>query len=389
MEASNAPSRQRSYWLDNAKAITMVMVVIMHVALSPLYDSSDYIKILYKFINFIIMPCFMILSGYLSKNRINNRRYNVAITRLFIPYLIAQFAMYLLYCFTGTQSIFFVVSGTSQMFWLRPTQALWYLLAMFVYQMLTPSIVHNKKPWAVLLVAGLCSLAIGFAPYIGYLSVNMLVGHYPFFLFGYFLKEKSLVALKKKRFQIGGAVIIIGLILLCVFGYQDIYHRFIPVFMNPYSSYDSLYFPGYGLLCRFLYLFAAVAVSLSLISLTPKRKTFFSYIGQHSIYVYILHVFVYMALRIANVYLDGAFFGKINSGLEYIIFIVLAIALAVILASKPVRYLTRPLIEPNIDMGLLGKRIFASKPSPNPLEEKENSQEKLASADVHTNDPSE
>lgn len=367
MESTIAASRQRSYWLDNAKAITMVMVVIIHI-FGPLYDSSDYIKILYKFINFIIMPCFMILSGYLSKNRINNRRYNVVITRLFIPYLIAQFGMYLIYCFTGTQDIHFVVSGTSHMIWLRPTQALWYLVAMFVYQFLTPSIVKNKKPWAVLLVASLCSLAIGYAPYIGYLSVNMLVGHYPFFLLGYYLKEKSLVQLKRKSFQVASGIIMIGFILFCIFTYQTLYHRSIPVFMDPYGGYDNLYFPGFGILCRFVYLFAAVAVSLSLISLSPKKKTFFSYVGQYSIYVYILHIFVYMALRIANTLLEGEFYSKINSGLEYVILLLLSIALAFILASKPVRYLTRPFIEPNIDMGLLGRRIFASKPTSQPPE---------------------
>ena len=86
----------RDPWLDNAKAGLIILVVIGHMVSTPkLYFLT--FEWIYDFINFFHMPAFLVISGYLMKGRVKNRRTDAVINKNLIPYLFAQVMLYVLF----------------------------------------------------------------------------------------------------------------------------------------------------------------------------------------------------------------------------------------------------------------------------------------------------
>ena len=85
----------------------------------------------------------------------------------------------------------------------------------------------------------------------------------------------------------------------------------------------------------------AIVLSASFFLLVPRRLQWWTTLGQYTMYVYLLHSFVLYPFRESGVLrgLDPTWFWLPAVTL-------LSVATAILLASKPVRRLFRPLIEP-------------------------------------------
>mgnify|MGYP003298660478 CR=1 FL=1 len=102
--------------------------------------------------------------------------------------------------------------------------------------------------------------------------------------------------------------------------------------------------------------FLALLLSLIMVlGMMPTKKTFFSYIGKHSVYVYVLHCMLIVILRELDE--DYDLLRVLTNKWRLLIYCFSGVPLSFVLASKPVRKLTRWFIAPDIDISRMMKRL--------------------------------
>ena len=67
MKVNLMSTKSRNYFLDNYKALLIVLVVIGHF-IEPCYENNDFLTILKWVIFSFHMPAFIFISGFFSKN---------------------------------------------------------------------------------------------------------------------------------------------------------------------------------------------------------------------------------------------------------------------------------------------------------------------------------
>lgn len=336
-------SRQRDVWLDNIKGALVISVVMGHM-MTSLVKYSGTVELLYKIINAAHMACFMILTGYLSKGRIDRRDYKKMFTRLAIPYFAAQMLVWCFGCLYPNASGQLAGQTTSRLVWLLPCYHLWYLFAVLIFNIITPGLarVFRKCPWLLWGCAFAASLLVGYSQEILYMRLTKNIGYYFFFLTGYYLKKEWLCALRDKwRWKVCGFFVVLCWLVLQI-KYNDRIYTRIFFLATPYDKYPEPFSGYYPVISRAVFLLAAVVVSFALMSLMTKRKTILARAGRYSLYVYILHGLLVIAIRTTDIYL------WINTPVRKSVFLLGSAAVAYVFCSPPVIRIFQPFFEPRI-----------------------------------------
>lgn len=344
----------RDYLYDNMKAFLIISVVVGHFASGGTgagfgVDSelSTLITLLKKFIYVYHMPVFMIVSGRFAKSRINKDDWPKVVSKVLVPYLSAQILMLLLCCIVKDPIL------SKNFSFLNPLYGMWYMMNVAVYTIFTAKVKDKKWLFPVSLVV---ALGVGFGLSILWGGFHRLVCYYPFFLFGYLTANMRFDFCKKPWFRVL-AVIAFAALAYYVFT-RGQYINYSLLSINKSYLYISkatktpimrVFVNAIG---RYIMAFVFFFVILGI---TPSRKTIFSYIGQHSVYVYILHLFIVIALR--NYDTDYKLLSHINTWWELGAYFVLTVVLSFILASKPVRVMARPFLAPDFDLERAAKKL--------------------------------
>lgn len=346
-QVSSPLLKERDYWFDNAKAILIVAVVVGHLANGTFSTSTAWVVALQKFIYVFHMPAFMIVSGRFAKRRIDKGDWVTVINRILVPYLVLQTLMLVLYSGMG-------YSSTSSFSYLKPLFGLWYFFNLGFYSLISPHLVKYKWLMPVSLLVG---LGIGILPKVFYGGIYRIFAYYPFFLFGYYTHGMKFEFCKKAWFRVlsVAAFVITGLLvlkyndnisfeLLCMnknykFIAQDVGIRIREALLQNIIRYAV----------GFLFFFFILGVS-------PSKKTFFSYIGTNSSYVYALHIFIIVLLRSIDQKHD--ILRVLTNNWFLLAYCFSGIPMSFILASKPIRKLTRCFVEPNFDLRKLAQKLI-------------------------------
>lgn len=339
-------NKERDYWFDNAKAILITAVVVGHLANGIFSTSTPWVVALQKYIYIFHMPVFMIISGRFAKKRIDRGDWITVINKLIVPYVVLQTLMLLLYSVMEYGS-------TSSFSYFKPLFGLWYFFTIAVYSLISPYIVRFKWALPVSLIVG---LGVGFLPNVFYGGFHRIFCFYPFFLFGYYSFGQDFSFCKKIWFRILSVAVIIatGLLvlkynksvcfeLLCMnkvyeFVAKDVDTTILGAFLMNIARY----------LAGFLFFFFILGV-------TPSKKSFFSYIGTNSSYVYALHLFMIVFLRAVDA--DHDVLRVLTNKWLLLAYCFSGIPIAFILASKPVRKCTRFFVEPDFDIRRIIKKL--------------------------------
>ncbi|NFN80059.1 hypothetical protein FDB25_06475 [Clostridium botulinum] len=189
-------SSDREYWIDNIKAILIYLVITGHFAIL-LVDKSKSMLIYSQFISIFYMPAFMIITGYLSKRRINEKRYGDIIERIFFPYIICNFIMFIIFQSRGISK----VSGIDQteiFIVLQPYYFFGFLLAIFIFNIITPLLAKNGQKVHII-IAVVLSLLCGYGKKVNYMWLSKMIPFYIYFTIEYYLKlERINLFLKHK-----------------------------------------------------------------------------------------------------------------------------------------------------------------------------------------------
>lgn len=339
-------TKQRDYWYDNAKAILITAVVVGHLANGIFSTSTPWVVALQKFIYVFHMPAFMIISGRFAKKRIDRGDWVTVINKLIVPYVVLQTLMLLLYSVMDYAS-------TSSFSYFKPLFGLWYFFTIAAYSLISPYIVKFKWALPLSLIVG---LGVGFLPHTFYGGFHRIFCFYPFFLFGYYTYGSSFSFCKKIWFRIISVAVIIATGLFVLKYNKEV--SFELLCMNKVYSFiaDDV---DTSIMGAFLMNVGRYAVGFLffffILGVTPSKKTFFSYIGTYSSYVYALHLFFIVFLRAVDA--DYDVLRILTNKWLLLAYCFSGIPIAFILASKPVRKLTRFFVEPNFDIRRIVQKL--------------------------------
>jgi fucose 4-O-acetylase-like acetyltransferase len=326
---SKAASSGRDARLDNAKFILIALVVLGH-AIEPLRDHGP-AEALYYWIYFFHMPAFILISGYLSRSfDASSNRVEKLVLSLAVPYLIF---------WTIHQSIYFVERGgpPDSLSVLKPTWTLWFLVALFLWRLSVP--IWKRLRWPVL-VAVAVSMFGATASLGDTLSMGRVISFLPFFVLGLSLRREHFAYLDRLWVRILSLLVLGATAVLAV-----------PI--SGHLSRDWLFWkdsltdrdidplmPSFGIRLAFMAL--ALVMTVAVLALTPKQRTWFTALGSYTLYVYLGHSVVLILLKATPWYdVMGGMTGLAVTS-------VLALALTLLLCAPWVRAGMRWAVEPQL-----------------------------------------
>ncbi len=334
-----APARQRRrvpFW-DNARFACIVLVVAGHAMQRLIYD-SDVALAVYLFVYAFHMPAFAIISGYFSKSGALGRRQMArVITDILLPYLIFETL------WTLTK---WLVEGQANPNPTKPSWTLWFLLALGIFRLVLPYLALLRWP---LLWTAVISVGVGYLPNVdSTLSLSRTLGLLFFFTLGWWLREHDIVERARLLGRrpwwafAGAAVVLVAAAAtswLFVDAWREMDLRSWLFYEDSYAALGGTNWWAGGV--RIALIAVALLLSAAFFVLVPRSTTWWTHFGKYTMYVYLLHSFVLYPFRESGVLrgLDPTWFWLP-------VVIVGAVLIALALATKPVRTVFRPLVEP-------------------------------------------
>lgn len=331
-----SPRRRVPFW-DNARYACIVLVVLGHAIQRLTYD-SDIAMALYLSFYAFHMPAFAIIAGYFSKSAPPSRRQMArVVTDIIVPYVIFE----LLWTLTK-----WIVEGRADPNLTRPSWTLWFLLALGIFRVALPYLALLRWPllWGLLI-----SIGAGYLPNVDTtFSLSRTLGFLPFFLFGWWLHEHDVV----DRFRLidfrpwwlrvtAAAVLAVNVFVAWtwveVWSGIDLDQWFF--YVDSYADLGSDQWWSGGV--RLLLIVVGLLLTAAFLILIPRRRTWWTRFGQYTMYVYLLHSFVLYPFRESGILRNAE-----PTWLWLPAVILLSVVIAVVLATRPVRRLFRPLVEP-------------------------------------------
>ncbi|WP_314422135.1 acyltransferase family protein [uncultured Microbacterium sp.] len=330
------PRKRVPFW-DNARYACIVLVVLGHAIQRLTYD-SDIALAAYLALYAFHMPAFAIISGYFSKSgsptRVQMAR---VITDILLPYVIFEFL------WTLTK---WLVEGQADPNLTTPSWTLWFLLALGIFRLVLPYLALLRWPllWTVVI-----SIGVGYLPNVdSTFSLSRTLGLLPFFALGWWLRERDVVdrlrLLELRPWWIRAlSVVVLGAAGFAAWRWIDVWEQ---IDLRHWLFYEDAYADLGGEQwwaggVRVVLMLLAVVLSAAFFALIPRGTFWWTRFGQYTMYVFLLHSFVLYPFRETGVLRDLD-----PTWLWLPLVTLLSVVLALALATKPVRTLFRPLVEP-------------------------------------------
>ena len=278
------------------------------------------------------MPVFIFVSGFLSKNFIENKKIQkYKIINFFVLYIILRCLMFIVIKIFVNNNYEFNIFSAPNVCWYMLAMGFWYVLTFYLKKL-------NKL--YVLIVSILLSCFVGYIKFdANILCYLRLISFYPFFLCGYYvngcekIKNKFMYFVKNKNNSIIGFILYI---LLFIFIYINIdtlfgYKNFL---LNNKNYFDLGININLIWLIKLVYFCIALLMVLFFICIVPKKKTFFSVLGARTLQVYFLHRII---IYIMNYFMFNIF-GKDYSAFLSLFMLLIGVILTFILSLKIFSY---------------------------------------------------
>lgn len=333
---SAAPAGRVPFW-DNARFAAIALVVVGHAVQRLTYD-SDAALALYLLVYAFHMPALAIISGYFSRSGAPTATQMArVITDILVPYAIFETL------WTLTK---WLVEGHANANPTQPSWTLWFLLALGIFRLVLPYLALLRWPlaWTVVI-----SIGTGYLPNIdSTFALTRTLGLLPFFALGWWLRERDIVARfrlldRRPWWTVAGAVAAFVAAAVCIRVFVDTWRD---VNLRAWLFYDDAYADLIGPQwwaggVRLALGTIALVLCAAFFVLLPRRHTWWTHFGQYTMYVYLLHSFVLYPFR------ESGLLRELDPTWIWLpIVVVAAILVALALATRPVRRVFRPLIEP-------------------------------------------
>lgn len=268
---------ERSAYFDNARAILIFLVVFGHM-LSGFIKENHIVASIYMFIFLFHMPAFILISGHFAKKIYEQGYIQKLIWKLLLPYVIFQILYSMYYYYLFDDQIEFTM--------LVPRWALWFLISLFLWNVLL--YFFGKMKYGMF-IAIVLALIVGYDYDIGeILSLSRTFFFFPFFLLGYHLNRQHFEKLKSKINVFVGFILAI-VVFMIVYYYLPIdYHEWL---IGKHSYFDVSKLSIELAWTERLATYAVTGLATFIFfTLVPKEKMFFTSIGKVTFSIYLMHM---------------------------------------------------------------------------------------------------
>ena len=332
------PRRRVPFW-DNARYACIVLVVLGHAIQRLIYD-SDIAFAFYLALYAFHMPAFAIISGYFSKSGSPTKTQMArVITDILLPYIIFETL------WTLTK---WLVEGQANPNPTQPSWTLWFLLALGIFRLVLPYLALLRWPllWTVAI-----SIGVGYLPNIdSTFSLSRTLGLLPFFTLGWWLRERDVVARLRLLDFRPWWIRVVAVAVLAGTGWAA--WNWLPFWQEFDLRHWLFYEDSYADLglggeqwwaggVRIALMLLAVLLCAAFFALIPRGTYWWTTFGQYTMYVFLLHSFVLYPFRESGILRDLE-----PTWIWLPLVTVLSVVVALALATKPVRRVFRPLVEP-------------------------------------------
>ncbi|MEO3754954.1 acyltransferase family protein [Streptomyces sp. B6B3] len=328
------------HW-DNIRFLSGTLVLFVHMTneLSRL----ELFHWLYMSTWAMRVPAFVIVAGYFSRaDALTNREARRLIESILVPYLLIGLL--------HTAQMGRAPDGEFRFHIVEPAWGMWFLLSLMCWRMALPYLARLRYPMAT---SVLVALVAGYVSDFGTAgSLSRTLSFLPFFLLGWKLRQglfaRELRAAWTKPAAVG---VLATTFLVMAYAHLDISANWLRM-KGPYEGGAPWQDP-FAWTIRGAVLLGGMVVALSFVRLVPRRRLpVITYLGAGGLYIYLLHPLVLRPLQ------DRGALDWIDSNLDQVAMLGLAFVLATVLASPPVRWLARPLVQPRLPW------LFRAEPAP-------------------------
>ena len=281
MKVKIMSTKSRNYFLDNYKALLILLVVMGHF-IEPCHTNNPVLESLKWIIFSFHMPAFIFISGFFSKRAMSLEK---LIQKLVIPYFVYELLYYFLYVF--------VIHKETGLYLNRPKFSLWYLMALFFWRIITPYFQKIPGNMAIAFTAG---LLIGYTQLGNFFSIPRTLFFYPFFLAGYYFQEDWFEILRRhwKAFTLSLTAFVCFFLGTAFLTGTELTTF---IFYGRYS-YEDMDMPGMeGLLVRAGCYVISFLMFFALSAVIPRKRYFFSVLGVRTMPIYLFHGLLYSVLK--------------------------------------------------------------------------------------------
>lgn len=262
-------TQQRYIWLDSAKGISILSVMVCHAGGFVFYTEDTFVI---KVIDSFFMSLFFLCSGFVSLKLFTSsgdRKYGVVLKdfSLLIPFII--FGLTYAYCLTGDVT----VSGLLSKLFSDWSLGYWFLFTLFIFRIssilaakATSAFKSGKYKWTVVLLSIIIVLTLGHYTN----KWGFTVAYFPFFLLGALIKKYDLHTLLKRSMWVCPSMGIIAVIGFTIYHYSE------------YNIHPYVYIFG----IRF---FMTLTIFMGFVN--SGGNTTLAKIGNYSLEIYCLHYF--------------------------------------------------------------------------------------------------
>jgi len=331
--------RQRDPYLDNAKGILIILVVVGHLLEGVSLGSAD---ALYKWIYLFHMPAFVFISGYLSRSFRGTPRQSMnLVTTLLIPYVIMQVLMTLEQVAQG---------HPFDLNLFAPTFASWYVFALAVWRLSVPVLRVIPQSIAVCIVVSIVSVTdrgLGLE-----FSGARLLAFLPFFAAGLMLTPQRMAAFRDMTNRLWVKVFAAAVMIMMLGAVYLEHDHIVRAWLYMYGKYDVLGLSGIqNIAVRLAVLAAASVMITAFLVLVPRRSGPFTALGRTTIYIYVLQTVIIFPLLTPIAHWPHW------TPLFALLWVVAGVVLTFALGSRPVRLATQWLVDPANAFGAVRMRL--------------------------------
>lgn len=336
MSAPSIVTPGRDPWFDNGRWLAGSMVVMVHFTETVMVPGG-LASWLHGALYPARIPLFALLVGYFTPRIPDARAYSNLIRQIVVPYFLVSAIHIGLNWWWDERPLFNP---------LATPYTLWFILSVIAWRLLVPVIMRFRYPLAMAVVL---SLVTGALNSFWVFSFFRTFGLLPFVILGVYLRANDNWLRRRtgRTTLVAGGIIVAWILAVSVAKKLGLYDALVVGMFVPYES--GLAGTASGALLRGALLIAVGAMSLAVLHLMPRRRLrWISYIGAGGFTIYLLHGLVLRLLRNWELLPTS-----IDHWWTVPSMVIASFALAAVLGSKPVRWLARPIVRPNLNWLLL------------------------------------
>ena len=297
---------KREIWVDYAKGIGIILVVIGHLGVMP----TNIVNIVYTF----HMPLFFFLSGYLAKTVSVQKALRIT-KSLLLRYVVYSLLFSISYSFMSKSTVSFSDEVRKLAFGYyesgNPAGTMWFLLVLYVSSIAFAILLRliNSLPLN-LLISIVMSIAGGILNSVGHfpLRIQTALVCVLFLSLGHMLKLYKEILDKEKKYWVAMISCVgIGTVIISVFNGR------VDMGSDLYGNYILFII---GAICGSV--FIAMISNMAII-----RARILEIIGRNSIVIYLLHIYPVMILNyiLASVGISGLMCKAMSHSIAYAIIV--------------------------------------------------------------------